>query len=163
MLDARERTLHCHHEKVVIVDDEVAFVGGIDLTDLSGDRWDHSRHPPRGATGWHDAATRLTGPIVADVAQHFLTAGRRPRARRCRPRRPRAPAGNVTVQLLRTVPEHTYRFMPKGEFSIAEAYLRALRSAEQLIYLENQFLWSAEVVDILVRQASPSTPDPDFG
>jgi phosphatidylserine/phosphatidylglycerophosphate/cardiolipin synthase-like enzyme len=56
----------------------------------------------------------------------------------------------VTVQLLRTVPEHTYRFAPKGEFSIAEGYLRALRSAEHLIYLENQFLWSAEVVDILV-------------
>src|SRR4051794_11016423 len=38
--DARERPLHCHHEKLVIVDDELAFVGGIDLTDLAGDRFD---------------------------------------------------------------------------------------------------------------------------
>jgi phosphatidylserine/phosphatidylglycerophosphate/cardiolipin synthase-like enzyme len=34
-LDARERPLHCHHEKLVLVDDRVAFVGGIDLTSYS--------------------------------------------------------------------------------------------------------------------------------
>ncbi|HEX3563543.1 MAG TPA: hypothetical protein VHU24_11950, partial [Solirubrobacterales bacterium] len=27
-LDAREHPIHCHHEKLVVVDDEVAFVGG---------------------------------------------------------------------------------------------------------------------------------------
>ena len=46
VLDARERTMHCHHEKLVIVDDTVAFVGGIDITSLAGDRWDSTRHPP---------------------------------------------------------------------------------------------------------------------
>jgi phosphatidylserine/phosphatidylglycerophosphate/cardiolipin synthase-like enzyme len=45
-LDSRERPMHCHHEKSVIVDDEVAFVGGIDLTAFSGDRRDSSLHPP---------------------------------------------------------------------------------------------------------------------
>ena len=63
--------MHCHHEKLVIVDDEVAFVGGIDLTSLSGDRWDGNAHPARGRLGWHDVATRLRGPAVADVAEHF--------------------------------------------------------------------------------------------
>src|SRR3954451_13017568 len=29
-LDSRERPLHCHHEKLVVIDDEIAFVGGID-------------------------------------------------------------------------------------------------------------------------------------
>ena len=48
-LDDRERPLHCHHEKLVIVDGEVAFVGGIDLTSLGGDRLDSSEHPARGA------------------------------------------------------------------------------------------------------------------
>jgi len=33
-LDSRERPLHCHHEKVVLVDDRVAYVGGVDLTSL---------------------------------------------------------------------------------------------------------------------------------
>ena len=46
-LDARERPLHCHHEKIVVVDDRVAFVGGIDLTDQSGDRFDGSSHASR--------------------------------------------------------------------------------------------------------------------
>ena len=40
----------------------VAFVGGIDLTSLAGDRLDAPRHPARGALGWHDAASRLRGP-----------------------------------------------------------------------------------------------------
>src|SRR3954470_16324976 len=35
-LDAHGRAMHCHHEKLVIVDDEIAFVGGIDLTSLAG-------------------------------------------------------------------------------------------------------------------------------
>src|SRR5690242_5444740 len=63
VLDSRERTMHCHHEKLVIIDDTVAFVGGIDLTSLSGDRWDSPEHHPRGSLGWHDVATELRGPI----------------------------------------------------------------------------------------------------
>ncbi|HZC29486.1 MAG TPA: hypothetical protein VE269_07070, partial [Gaiellaceae bacterium] len=70
--DAKERPMHCHHEKLVIVDDEIAFVGGIDLTTLAGDRYDHNGHPCRDpAIGWHDASTRIRGPLVRDVAAHF--------------------------------------------------------------------------------------------
>ena len=39
--------------------------------------------------------------------------------------------------------------LPRGEFSVLETYVRALRSAQRLIYLENQFLWSPEIVAIL--------------
>ena len=39
-----------------------------------------------------------------------------------------AGGGRRDVQVLRTVPETTYRFSPRGEFGILEAYLRALRS-----------------------------------
>jgi phosphatidylserine/phosphatidylglycerophosphate/cardiolipin synthase-like enzyme len=55
----------------------------------------------------------------------------------------------VEAQLVRTVPERIYGFLPQGEFSILESYLRALRSAERLVYLENQFLWSPEVCRLL--------------
>ncbi len=44
-LDSCTRMMHCHHEKLVIVDDELAFVGGIDLTTLAGDRYDSNEHP----------------------------------------------------------------------------------------------------------------------
>ena len=71
-----------------------------------------------------------------------------------------APAGDVDVQVLRTVPEGTYRFAPRGDFTILEGYVRALRSAERFIYLENQFLWSPEVVDVLAdKLARPPRED----
>ena len=47
-LDARERPLHCHQEKTIVIDDRVAFVGGIDLTSEAGDRFDTSAHRARG-------------------------------------------------------------------------------------------------------------------
>ncbi len=161
VLDARERTLHCHHEKIVVVDDEVAFVGGIDISDLSGDRWDEHRHPPRGSTGWHDVATRLRGPIVADVAQHFRDRWQETAGEMLPAPVVQSPAGDTEIQLLRTVPEKTYAFAARGEFSILDGYLRALKSAQRLIYLENQFLWSTEIVDVLTDKLR-RPPSPDF-
>ncbi len=161
VLDKRERTLHCHHEKIIVIDDEVAFVGGIDLSTLSGDRWDRSTHAPRGDTGWHDVATRLRGPVVADVAEHFRDRWQEVAKSPIPAPVPHPPAGDVTVQLLRTVPESTYEFADRGEFSILEAYLRALSRAERFIYLENQFLWSAEIVETLAEKLR-HPPSPDF-
>jgi phosphatidylserine/phosphatidylglycerophosphate/cardiolipin synthase-like enzyme len=161
-LDARGRMMHCHHEKIVIVDDEVAFVGGIDLTALAGDRYDTCEHPHKEGIGWHDAGTRLRGPIVRDVAAHFglrwaATTGE---ALALPDELPKA--GDMTVQLTRTVPENAYpEVLPRGEFSILEAYTRALRSAEKLIYLENQFLWSPEIVHILETKLR-NPPSDDF-
>ena len=161
VLDSRERTMHCHHEKLLIVDDTLAFVGGLDFTALEGDRFDESEHPPTDPMGWHDVAVRLRGPAVADVARHFgqrwsEVAGEPLPA----PTEP-APEGETEVQVLRTVPEKTYDFAPDGVFTILEAYLRALRSAEHFIYLENQFLWSPEVVDVLADKLE-HPPRPEF-
>jgi phosphatidylserine/phosphatidylglycerophosphate/cardiolipin synthase-like enzyme len=148
-LDARERTFHCHHEKLVIVDDEVAFVGGIDLTSLAGDRFDTRDHPADGGLGWHDVATRLEGLGAADVAEHFRQRWHEIAGETLPRPDPPGPAGEVELQIVRTVPEKTYGFAPRGEFRILESYVRALRSAESLIYIENQFLWSAEIAEIL--------------
>ena len=154
-LDARSRLMHCHHEKLVIVDDEVAFVGGIDLTSLSGDRYDTNEHPARGRLGWHDAAARLRGPAVADVAAHFAArwseVGGEPLAPPAAGGAPEA-AGDVEVQVVRTVPERQYDFVPDGDFRILEALLRGLRSAQRLVHLESQFLWAPEVVDLLAAK-----------
>jgi phosphatidylserine/phosphatidylglycerophosphate/cardiolipin synthase-like enzyme len=149
VLDRRERTMHCHHEKLVVVDDEVAFVGGIDFTALQGDRHDSHSHRPDRPLGWHDLATRLRGPVVADVARHFLQRWSEVAGEELPPPVVPRPAGDLSVHLVRTVPERTYRFAPKGEFSILAEYLNALRSARSLVYLENQFLWSPEVVAVL--------------
>ena len=76
-LDSNERPMHCHHEKFVVIDDEVAFVGGIDLTDLGGDRFDTAEHPARGRMGWHDVASQMAG----DVGHRWSRSERGPRAR----------------------------------------------------------------------------------
>ncbi|HEY4897744.1 MAG TPA: phospholipase D family protein [Solirubrobacteraceae bacterium] len=160
-LDSNERPMHCHHEKLVIVDGELAFVGGIDLTSLGGDRFDSVDHPMRGRLGWHDAASRLRGPAVADVADHFAARWAAVSGERLAPCPQPPAAGEHEVQIVRTVPEEVYDFLPHGDFRILESYTRALRSAERLVYLESQFLWSAQVAAILADKLR-SPPHEDF-
>ncbi len=151
-LDSLERPLHCHHEKLVIVDGRVGFVGGIDLTAYSGDRYDDSGHEARPGVGWHDAAVRVEGPAVTDVADHYRLRWHEVTGETLPQPAPAATAGDVELQVVRTVPEHVYDALPRGDFRILESYVRALRSAQRLIYLENQFLWSPEIVAILAEK-----------
>ena len=160
-LDAKERPMHCHHEKTIVVDDRVAFVGGIDLTSEAGDRFDSSRHPARGEVGWHDASARIAGPAVGDVAEHFRMRWQEVTGEKCASTATVEPAGNVELQIVRTVPEHIYAAKPDGDFRILESYVRALRAAKRLIYLENQFLWSPEIAAIL-RDKLIRPPVDDF-
>jgi phosphatidylserine/phosphatidylglycerophosphate/cardiolipin synthase-like enzyme len=160
-LDSKERPLHCHHEKLVIVDGTVAFVGGIDLTSYGGDRYDTHQHPPRGSVGWHDATARLLGPAVADVAAHFRLRWHEVTGEALARTSEPAPMGDVELQVVRTTPEKIYAGLARGEFTILESYLRALRSAQRLVYLENQFLWSPEIVNVLVDKVR-NPPDDGF-
>jgi phosphatidylserine/phosphatidylglycerophosphate/cardiolipin synthase-like enzyme len=160
-LDAKERPLHCHHEKTIVIDDRVAFVGGIDLTTQAGDRFDSGEHPPRSAIGWHDATARIEGPAVTDVAEHFRMRWHEVNGEQLAPVTPSGPVGDVDLQIVRTVPEHVYDAVPRGEFRILESYAAALRSAERFIYVENQFLWSPEIA-CLLRDKLTDPPGPDF-
>ncbi|MEU9145540.1 phospholipase D family protein [Streptomyces sp. NPDC048349] len=127
-------------------------------------------HPP-----WHDVQLALRGPVVGDVEAVFRERWQDPaplsrspltrlqeRLRREDSRADRlppqtadpAPCGTHTVQVLRTYPNRLlsgYPFAPDGERSIARGYLKALRRARTLIYLEDQYLWSPRVVDCFAR------------
>src|SRR5579875_3699669 len=160
--DPREHPFHCHHEKTLIIDGELAFVGGIDMTDMAGDRWDTSDHPARRRLGWHDVHTRLRGPAVHDVAQHFATRWLEVTGEQLEVPEPPPPAGEHTVQIVRTVAEDMYkRHLPNGDFRVLESYRRALRNAERFIYLENQFLWAPEITELLADKLR-NPPHPDF-
>jgi phosphatidylserine/phosphatidylglycerophosphate/cardiolipin synthase-like enzyme len=160
-LDPKERPLHCHHEKTIVIDDRVAFVGGIDLTDEAGARYDTSEHPPRAAIGWHDAAARIEGPAVRDVADHFRVRWHEIMGERLPAPEEAESAGDVELQVVRTVPEKVYGALPRGDFRILESYAGAFRAAERFIYLENQFLWSPEIARIL-RDKLIHPPSTDF-
>src|SRR5580693_9354685 len=147
--DPCEHPFHCHHEKLVIVDGTVAFVGGIDMTDFAGDRFDTSDHPARRRLGWHDVGTRLRGPALADVEDHLALRWRELTGEQLdRPAAP-PPAGGHTVQVVRTIANGMYDAIPSGEYRILESYVRALSGARDFVYLENQFLWSPEIVRLL--------------
>lgn len=131
---------------------------------------------------WHDVQLRLQGPIVnaldttfrerwndptpldlhspialiRDKLRHAdLTAGELP----AQPPPP-AECGPHAVQLLRTYSDirKGYRFAPKGEHTIARGYVKAIRRARRLIYLEDQYFWSNEVAK-LFASALQQNPD----
>jgi phosphatidylserine/phosphatidylglycerophosphate/cardiolipin synthase-like enzyme len=138
------------------------------------------RYGPR--PPWHDAMVEVRGPAVRDIAWTFVERWQDPTALdhrsplraliRLARRHPRhtselaaplddqAPAdGPHAVQVLRTYPHKhpPYPFAPTGERSIARGYIKALRRARRLIYVEDQYLWSDEVAEVFATalQNSP--------
>lgn len=151
-LDRTDRLTGTSHDKVLVVDDRLAFVNGIDPTTLPVDRFDFRDHPPRGGMGWHDLGVRLRGPVVEDVAAHFRRRWETAAGERLPAARPPKPEGEVRAQLVSTVPEGRYPSLPRGSFRVLHAYLDALRRARRLIYVETEFLWSSELVAVIANR-----------
>ncbi|WP_208613858.1 phospholipase D family protein [Arthrobacter sedimenti] len=151
----------------------------------------YGKRPP-----WHDAALELRGPVVEDVLALFAERWNDPHPLDHRtpyrmllhrlarmPRHPKPlpvtappppPAGPHAVQLLRTygVKHPPFPFAPEGDRSIARGYAKAFSRARSLIYIEDQYLWSAEVAagiasalernpDLKVIAVVPRYPDSD--
>ncbi|MEV4532872.1 phospholipase D-like domain-containing protein [Asanoa sp. NPDC049518] len=137
----------------------------------------YGKRPP-----WHDVQLKLRGPVVDVLDQVFRERWQDPmpldienplaylrdRLRHADltadplPDRPPAPprAGPHAVQVLRTYPavRPSYPFAPDGERTVARGYLKAVRRARRLIYLEDQYLWSREVA-ALFADALRANPD----
>jgi phosphatidylserine/phosphatidylglycerophosphate/cardiolipin synthase-like enzyme len=62
-----------------------------------------------------------------------------------------APVGDATVQVLRTYPSirPAYPFAPRGERSVARGFAKALSRAQRLVYLEDQYMWSPHIAELL--------------
>ncbi|GAA1653543.1 phospholipase D/transphosphatidylase [Mycolicibacterium murale] len=160
------------HQKIVVVDDAIAFCGGMDLT---VDRWDTREHLERNEFRKnvgrvygprHDVAAAVDGAAAAALAEHarerWLTATGvqlEPVAAThvVWPRGLEPTMRDVRVGIARTLPElpeHT-------EVREVEALnLAALAVADRSIYLENQYLASRKIVDVLaVRLREPAGPE----
>src|SRR3954447_11311877 len=181
LLDERVRRFGSHHQKLFVVlhpqapERDVAFVGGIDLCHERNDDERHLGDPQAikidarfGPTpAWHDIQAEIRGPAVGDIAETFAERWRDPHPlRRREPQRARSlppihthpvgadrAEGPHVVQVLRTYPAKrpAYPFAPHGERSIARAYSKAFSRARRLIYIEDQYLWSADIARVIGR------------
>ncbi|MEL6830688.1 MAG: phospholipase D-like domain-containing protein [Pseudomonadota bacterium] len=157
------------HEKLIVVDRNIAFCGGIDITE---DRWDTRAHndteerraQPAGhdAGPWHDVSTRLTGEValaLADHAEHRWehAVGDKPHEvtegspeLTSQAERPAAIVG-VEVAIARTRGESD----KVAEVREIEAlYCDIIAAARDAIYIETQYLTARSVVRSLATRLS---------
>ncbi|GAB2538902.1 phospholipase D family protein [Brachybacterium huguangmaarense] len=118
---------------------------------------------------WHDMMIEVHGPAVGDVEANFRERWEDPTSpvldpvnrldalihrddTHPRPLPPQLPdpepQGTCHVQVLRTFPPKLPRFpfAPSGERSVAHGYVKASRRAQSLVYIEDQYVWNAEVM-----------------
>jgi phosphatidylserine/phosphatidylglycerophosphate/cardiolipin synthase-like enzyme len=140
---------------------------------------DAQRQPMAQAYGprppWHDVQLEIRGPAVGVLDTAFRERWEDPTSAdsdhpfawlrdRLRgavldpgplpPQLPPPPeCGPHLVQTLRTYPaiRPPYDFAPSGERSVARGYTKAIRRARRLIYLEDQYMWSADVARLFAE------------
>ena len=154
-----------HHQKILIVDDDLAVCGGIDMT---GDRWDTREHlpddPRRTRPGgtpygpWHDATMIVTGEVANALAE--LAADRWERATGERLPSVAAPGvlwpdgltpdfEDVRFAIARTIAPWRERL---GVQEVLALHLATIATATRVIYLENQYFTSPRVAAALVER-----------
>jgi cardiolipin synthase len=126
----RFRLSHRDHRKIIVVDDEVAFTGGLNIAN------DYAAVSDGGA-GWHDMHCRVTGAIVVDLARMFRRTWIRGGGKYYTPLPATAamaaqPAGGCFVRLL----DNTRR---RQRATVRRAYLHVIRTARQLVWIQNAY------------------------
>lgn len=165
-LDANLPLGASHHQKVVVVDDALAFSGGLDLAIR---RWDTSEHliehpervDPAGERypPFHDVQMMVDGEAADALAE---LVRRRWQDAKCQP--PTVPTQvdgdpwpddevpdfeDVPIGISLTLPAHRSR----PEVRQVEAlYLSAIAAARRDIYIENQYLTAPVIADALCQR-----------
>jgi cardiolipin synthase len=127
----RFKLAHRDHRKILVVDDEVAFTGGLNIAS------DYDALANGGA-GWHDMHCRLRGSIVIDLARMFrrtwLRAGgsRYPSPSMPTVTAPAAATGSAFIRLI----DNARR---RQRTSIRRAYVHVIRAARETVWIENAY------------------------
>ncbi|MFL6844170.1 MAG: phospholipase D-like domain-containing protein [Allosphingosinicella sp.] len=163
-----------HHQKVVVIDDSMAFCGGIDIT---ADRWDRRVHldddpgrrrptTRRRYHPWHDATMALDGAAAlalgdlsrlrweAATGERLATAGG---GRDAWPEALKPHFHDVDVAIARTRAKH-------GRWSqireIEALFCDLIASARRHVYIETQYFASRIVAEAVGRRlAEPDGPE----
>lgn len=157
-----------HHQKIVVVDDVLAFCGGIDMT---SDRWDTSEHlddhprrvrPSGRAYGpWHDATAAVDDGAARALGDLARERWKRATGQTLEPSPPgRAaiwPDGieptfrDVQVGIARTIPRHGEA---REAREVEQLTLDAIRAARRTIYCESQYFASRAVAEAIAERLS---------
>lgn len=163
--DGKHPDLGSHHQKIVVVDDSMAFVGGIDITP---GRWDTREH-----LAYDERRVDLKGevhPPIHDVQVAFDGEAAKLLGYMARTRWARATSTPVPVKeeendvwpddlrpdmkdvdlgISRTIPVYENG---KEVREVEKLYVDSIEAAKRTIYIENQYFTSSKVTDALARR-----------
>jgi phosphatidylserine/phosphatidylglycerophosphate/cardiolipin synthase-like enzyme len=170
-----------HHQKVAIIDGQVAFMGSADICQ---DRWDtsaHVAHDPRRLSRngeihkpYHEVQAVFAGDAVRTLMDLFTHRWEFATGTKLDPERLTAPeSADLFASLPLTLPMPVAsvgfsRTVPPGDdrthvHEIRDLYVRAIQRAEHMIYIETQYVTSQCVRDALVsRMKDTSRPKLDI-
>lgn len=174
-LDGHHPSGASHHQKIVVVDDRIAFVGGIDLSRW---RWDTSEHLPEDERRidpagkpyppFHDMMMLVEGKAAMRLGELARVRWKRSGGHKIKPAD--ADPGhspwpesvepqlfNVPVAIARTEPAFRGR---KAVEEVLNLYLDSIDEASELIYIENQYFTSHRLADALIEKLKlPQGPE----
>ena len=170
-LDSHHPTGGSHHQKLIVIDDCLAFCGGIDMT---ANRWDTREHrdddprrlQPGGkpAKPWHDAAWAVDGATAAALGdlgrERWKHSGGEPlkapdKATACWPKGLPIDFTDTDIAISRTFPRMGDE-APVRE--IEELYRNHIRAAKRHLYIESQYFASRKIAKWIGERLEEEDP-----
>ncbi|WP_241386635.1 phospholipase D-like domain-containing protein [Rhodococcus sp. CH91] len=162
-----------HHQKIIVVDDSIAFCGGIDMT---VDRWDTSEHPDRSRfrrepSGkrygpWHDVTTAVDGEAARALGDQARARWKAATGEELEPVPSPEPIWPDALEpTLRGVDVGVARTLPAyggedGVHEIESLYLAVIEGVRHTLYLESQYLASRTIAKALAKRLQePDGPE----
>ncbi|RJF97187.1 VTT domain-containing protein [Noviherbaspirillum saxi] len=165
-MDARHPIGGSHHQKIVVVDDELAFVGGLDLTRSRWDTSEHACHAPLRCDSdgklhapFHDVQAMVDG----DAARALGELARIRWQRACGetpvvvcdtehdpwPQHVVPDLADIDLAISRTEPDYEGR---SGVHEIRQLHLDAIAAARRSLFFENQYFTSGTIANALAQR-----------
>ncbi|MFW2830657.1 phospholipase D-like domain-containing protein [Sphingomonas sp. ID0503] len=162
-----------HHQKIIAIDDSLAFCGGIDMTVDRWDTSDHADHDPRrrGPLGfpyppWHDVTAAVNGPAAVALAElcrdRWVASGGEPIEPVPDPEPGRWIEGlpalmtDTTVAIARTRPAGGAEEVRE----IEAMFLDLIGRAKRFVYADNQYFASRRIAEAIAKRlAEPGGPE----
>ncbi|WP_287883673.1 MULTISPECIES: phospholipase D-like domain-containing protein [Paracoccus] len=170
-LDGAHPPAGSHHQKIVVIDDCIAFCGGIDIT---MERWDTREHldddPRRVSPGgrphdpWHDTTSAFDGAAaraIGDLARdrwNAATGETLPSCDECHdcwPETLTPSFADMRLAIARSIPRMD-GVAPVHE--IEAAYIDLIAGARRMIYAESQYFASRKIAHAIAKRLAGDDP-----